>query len=83
MVQGFALDVPFQSAYYGGRISNALAESLGIRRERYYHPAKEWGTQLQQSARAMLQDMHHDFWSSQLTLPGLPDLFIGDQGDNW
>lgn len=72
-----------QSAYYGGRISNALAESLGIRRERYYHPAKEWGTQLQQSARAMLQDRHQDFWSAQLTLPGLPDLCIGDQGEIW
>lgn len=72
-----------KTAYYGGQIKNELADSLGIRRVRYYHPGKEWGSEIREGAQAVLRERQQDFWSAEVTVPGILDVCAGDLAQLW
>lgn len=65
-------------ALYNHRTVNSIAESLGIQRERYYHPAVLWESDIRLSARDVIKEAQLDYREIAVTVPLLLDAKVGE-----
>lgn len=65
-------------ASYRYSLSQSGVETLGILRERYYHPETEWNGDPALAARQYYEDRQAGYFEIVLTVPGLLDVRAGD-----
>lgn len=63
---------------YNHRAENGIAQSLGIRRERYYHPSTLWEDDIRLSARHVMKEAQLDYREIAVTVPRLLDARVGE-----
>lgn len=64
---------------YNYELTNALATSMGITRERYYNPSTLWENDIKISAADVIKQAQRDCNQIALTLPVLLDATVGDR----
>lgn len=65
-------------AQYNKIINNKIAQTIGVLRERYYHPGAEWGEDLWLSGSNIIREKQLDYFEIELVIPDLIDARVGD-----
>ena len=65
-------------AAYTHHIINDMACNLGIVRERYYNPSREWEARYSMGGKSLMVDRQLDYLEIQVTVPYFLDAHVGD-----
>lgn len=65
-------------AFYQQVLRNHLAETLGIVRERYYHPARQWENHINLSGENRIKEYQMAYLEITLSIAGIVFIQVGD-----
>lgn len=66
---------------YNYTIQNKGAQGLGVQRERYYHPGREWEGHIALSGQNYLEEHQMNYFEVRLKTAGIHDIQVGDSAE--